>query len=111
MDRTRKSEVSPSASLNELIIKSKTEPTDELSNLFVPLESIKPATAISPLELFNRNNIKMVLHLAANAPAPNVHVAVISVTSNDTDNQLKNFLFQAAVTKVFKRLDRIYFAS
>lgn len=101
MDKNWKSQPSPSLSLNEISIKPNNELTDELSNLFVPLESIKPAIEIPPMELFNKNNIKIVLHLAANSPAPNVHVAVISVTSNDTNNQLKNFLFQAAVTKVF----------
>lgn len=70
-----------------------------LNTLFVELESIKPAH-LAPFTLYDKNNLKIVLHFGRDSPAANITVVVISVSSVNTQNTLKNFSFQAAVPKV-----------
>ena len=70
-----------------------------LNTLFVKLEDIKPGN-VAPMNLYEKNNFKIVLHFARDSPFPNVHVVVISATSSNTSSALKNFSFQAAVPKV-----------
>lgn len=72
---------------------------ESLNLLFIELKSIKPAVSIPPLNLYDKNNLKIVLHFARDSPAKNVHVIVISTTSMNMQSEIKNFLFQAAVTK------------
>ena len=70
-----------------------------LNNTLVKLEDVKPGN-IPPLNLYEKNNFKIVLHFARDSPYPNIHVVVISATSTNTVSALKNFSFQAAVPKV-----------
>jgi hypothetical protein len=70
-----------------------------LNTLFVKLEDIKPSS-VAPMNLYEKNSLKIVLHFARDSPSPNIHVVVISVTSSNANNSLRNFSFQAAVPKV-----------
>jgi ADP-ribosylation factor-binding protein GGA len=78
-----------------------TEPSSvsALTSLNVQLESIKPGS-VEPLALYDKNNLKVLLYFGRDQPSPNVHVLVVTVTSSNTEYQLKNFSFQAAVPKV-----------
>jgi ADP-ribosylation factor-binding protein GGA len=83
-----------------------TEPSPDqlftaLNNLNVKLESIKPST-MPPLSLYDKNNLKIVLHFAKESPVQNVHIIVLSATSTNMVSALKNFSFQAAVPKSMK---------
>lgn len=73
-----------------------------LNSLVVQLESIKPGQ-LAPFTLYEKNNLKVVLHFGRDAPIPDVNVVVISVTSANTQSVLRNFSFQAAVPKVWNK--------
>ncbi|RNA21639.1 ADP-ribosylation factor-binding GGA1 [Brachionus plicatilis] len=73
-----------------------------LNDLNFELEAIKPNVQIGPFELYNKNMIKIVLHFASNTPNEFISVCVLSVTSLNTENVVKNFNFQAAVPKSMK---------
>lgn len=73
---------------------------NSLNELTVKLESIKPDLKIAPLNLYDANNVKVVLHFAREPAIPGINVVVVSVTSTNTEHELKNFSFQAAVPKV-----------
>jgi ADP-ribosylation factor-binding protein GGA len=79
-----------------------------LNSLFVELESIKPGH-LAPYTLYDKNNLKVVLHFGKDSPIPDVNVIVISATSSNTQTALKNFTFQAAVPKVLYLNDKICF--
>lgn len=70
-----------------------------LNSLFVELESIKPGNQ-APFVLYDKNNLKIVLHFGRDSPVPDVNVVVISATSSNSQSALRNFSFQAAVPKV-----------
>jgi ADP-ribosylation factor-binding protein GGA len=72
-----------------------------LNALLVKLEDIKPGS-VGPLNLYEKNSLKIILHFARDSPSPNIHVVVISVTSMNTESVLKNFSFQAAVPKTMR---------
>jgi hypothetical protein len=73
---------------------------ESLNSAFVELEAIKPAISIVPISLYDKHNIKIVLHFARNSPSKHINVVVISTTNMNMQSELKNFMFQAAVTKV-----------
>ena len=73
---------------------------ESLNSALVELEAIKPAISIAPIHLYDKNNIKVVLHFARNSPSKHINVVVISTTNMNMQSELKNFMFQAAVTKV-----------
>ena len=73
---------------------------ESMNSIFVELESIKPAVSVAPLNLYDKNNLKIVLHFAREQPAKFINTIVISTSSSNTQSEIKNFLFQAAVTKV-----------
>lgn len=73
---------------------------ESMNSIFVELESIKPSVSIPPLNLYDKNNLKIVLHFARDQPAKCINTIVISTSSSNTQSEIKNFLFQAAVTKV-----------
>ena len=88
------------------VLKQKTDETNNaneafsaLNSIVVKLEDIKPGS-VPPLNLYEKNNFKIVLHFARDSPHSNVHVVVISATSTNAVSALKNFSFQAAVPKV-----------
>jgi len=70
------------------------------NTLYIELESIRPAIQIQALNLYEKNNLKTVLHFARDIHLDCVYVIVISTTSTNLNEPLKNYLFQAAVTKV-----------
>jgi hypothetical protein len=70
------------------------------NTLYIELESIRPAIQIQALNLYEKNNLKTVLHFARDIHLDFVYVIVISTTSTNLNEPLKNYLFQAAVTKV-----------
>ncbi|XP_069123670.1 ADP-ribosylation factor-binding protein GGA1-like isoform X2 [Argopecten irradians] len=71
-----------------------------LTDIFVPLEKIQPST-LPPVNAYDKNGLKMVIHCAKDRPREDVSVMVVSVISTNT-NPVKNFSFQAAVPKVMK---------
>jgi len=71
-----------------------------LADVSVALESIQPGS-LGPKLIYDKNNIKIVLHFGKDRPRSDVQVIVISVTSSST-SQIKNFSFQASVPKVLK---------
>lgn len=75
---------------------------ESMNSIFVELESIKPSVSIPPLNLYDKNNLKIVLHFARDQPAKFINTIVISTSSSNMQSEIKNFLFQAAVTKNMK---------
>lgn len=55
----------------------------------------------APLNAYDKNGLKIVIHIAKNKPREDVKVMVVSTISTNT-NPIKNFVFQAAVPKVCK---------
>ena len=48
---------------------------------------------------YDKNGLKILIHMAKNVPRPDVSVMVVSVMSTNT-SVVKGFVFQAAVPKV-----------
>ncbi|OWF37796.1 ADP-ribosylation factor-binding protein GGA1-like [Mizuhopecten yessoensis] len=71
-----------------------------LADIFVPLEKIQPSS-LAPVNAYDKNGLKMVIHCGKDRPRDDVSVMVVSVISTNT-NPVKNFSFQAAVPKVMK---------
>lgn len=63
----------------------------------ITLNFITDGTA--PLDAYDKNGLKIVIHVAKNKPREDVKVMVVSTISTNT-NPIKNFVFQAAVPKV-----------
>ncbi|KAK7501469.1 hypothetical protein BaRGS_00007273, partial [Batillaria attramentaria] len=79
-------------------------PTQELlplTDVFVPLEDIKPAEDVSPVTAYDKNGLKSMIHFSTNRPRPDVLVMVLSTLSTNS-KPVKNFMFQAAVPKIMK---------
>ncbi|XP_076441088.1 ADP-ribosylation factor-binding protein GGA1-like isoform X2 [Babylonia areolata] len=72
-----------------------------LTDVFVPLESIKPAEDVSPVTAYDKNGLKSMIHFSNNRPRPDVLVMVLSTLSTNA-KAVKNFMFQAAVPKIMK---------
>ena len=53
----------------------------------------------APVSVYDKNSVKIMLHVAKNEPRPDVIVMALSVISTNTLS-LKSFSFQAAVPKV-----------
>ncbi|XP_023672347.1 ADP-ribosylation factor-binding protein GGA1-like isoform X1 [Paramormyrops kingsleyae] len=70
-----------------------------LSNVFVPLESIKPSAA-APVTVHDKDGIRVMLHLARDSPPgrPDVIVMVISML-NTSPHAVRDVIFLAAVPK------------
>ncbi len=81
---------------------------ETLNKTSITLESIKPAISVAPLNLYDKNGVKVVLHFTRDSPAKNIHVLVISSTNMNMQSELKNFLFQAAISKVVKKIIKNY---
>ncbi|VDI65059.1 ADP-ribosylation factor-binding protein GGA [Mytilus galloprovincialis] len=71
-----------------------------LNDVFVSIESVQPGTS-PPINAYDKNGMKIVIHIAKNRPREDVHVMVVSVMSTNT-SAVKNFSFQAAVPKAMK---------
>ena len=54
---------------------------------------------LPPLTVYDKDSVKLVIHFAQNKPREDVHVMVISITSNKPQ-PIKSVIFQAAVPKV-----------
>ncbi|CAF0734273.1 unnamed protein product [Didymodactylos carnosus] len=74
-----------------------------LTNVHVPLETIKPSSH-SPLTLLDKSEygLKCILHFARDSPRADILVSVLSVISTNTTYQIKQFMFQAAVPKTMR---------
>ncbi|KAK6170403.1 hypothetical protein SNE40_018808 [Patella caerulea] len=79
---------------------SKTVEIQPLTDIFVPLESIKPGEH-QPVTVLDKNNLKILIHIGKDRPRPDVSVMVISTLSTSS-NPIRNYVFQAAVPKVMK---------
>ncbi|KAF6717987.1 ADP-ribosylation factor-binding protein GGA3 [Oryzias melastigma] len=73
-----------------------------LASLFIPLEAIKPSQ-VSPVTVFDKNGVCVLLHFATNCPPgrPDVLVMVASML-NTSPQPVRNILLQAAVPKMMK---------
>ncbi|XP_078286944.1 ADP-ribosylation factor-binding protein GGA1-like [Rhinoraja longicauda] len=73
-----------------------------LTNVLVPLESIKPSS-ILPVTVYDKNSFRILFHFAKDSPPgqPDVLVVVTSMIST-APQTVKNIRFQAAVPKVMK---------
>lgn len=69
-----------------------------LTDISVSLESIKPSDS-KPLTLYDKNDIKVILHFATNSPRIDVNVMVITIVSTN-HFQVSQINFLAAVPKV-----------
>ncbi|CAG2118484.1 unnamed protein product, partial [Medioppia subpectinata] len=101
----------PKTSLNELqriqsnarILKEKekTETNDSipspLTDVNVALDSIEPSDT-KPIHLYDKNNVKVILHLTSNSPRIDVKVVVITI-ANTNQFPVSNINFLAAVPK------------
>ncbi|XP_050391534.1 ADP-ribosylation factor-binding protein GGA1 isoform X1 [Patella vulgata] len=79
---------------------SKTVEIQPLTDIFVPLESIKPGEH-QPVTVLDKNNLKILIHIGKDRPRPDVSVMVISTLSTSS-SPIRNYVFQAAVPKVMK---------
>ena len=70
-----------------------------LTDLSVSLESIIPSDS-KPITLYDKNQIKVILHLASNSPRIDVKVIVITIV-NTNHFPVSNIHFLAAVPKVW----------
>lgn len=80
--------------------KSPLHDTSLLSDITVPLETIKPGN-IPPLSLHEKNGVSVVVHFGKDSPVPDVFVMVVSTLSQNS-NPVKKFSFHAAVPKNIK---------
>ncbi|KAG9466897.1 hypothetical protein GDO78_015922 [Eleutherodactylus coqui] len=73
-----------------------------LSNVTVPLESIRPSSLL-PLTAYDKNGFRILLHFAKDCPPerPDVLVVIISMI-NTAPLPIRKILFQAAVPKAMK---------
>ncbi|ESP03919.1 hypothetical protein LOTGIDRAFT_230220 [Lottia gigantea] len=79
---------------------SKTTEILPLTDITVPLESVKPGDH-QPVSVLDKNNVKILLHIGKDRPRPDVTVMVVSTIST-SPHQITNFVFQAAVPKIMK---------
>nr|XP_056713568.1 ADP-ribosylation factor-binding protein GGA3 [Euleptes europaea] len=77
-------------------------PEISLANVHVPLESIKPSSAL-PVTAYDKNGLRILLHFAKECPhgRPDVLVVVVSML-NTAPLPIKNIVLQAAVPKSMK---------
>uniref|UniRef100_A0AAR2JGC0 Golgi associated, gamma adaptin ear containing, ARF binding protein 3a n=1 Tax=Pygocentrus nattereri TaxID=42514 RepID=A0AAR2JGC0_PYGNA len=75
------------------------QPDPSLTNVFVPLDSIRPSKE-SPVTAYDKDGVCVLLHFASNCPPgrPDVLVMVVSML-NTAPLQVKNLTLQAAVPK------------
>ncbi|CAJ1053602.1 ADP-ribosylation factor-binding protein GGA3a [Xyrichtys novacula] len=73
-----------------------------LTDVFVPLESIKPSQ-VCPVTAYDKNGVRVLLHFATDSPPgrPDVLVMVASML-NTAPLPVKNIVLQAAVPKTMK---------
>ncbi|XP_060101478.1 ADP-ribosylation factor-binding protein GGA1 isoform X2 [Heteronotia binoei] len=81
---------------------SKAPPEISLSNVTVPLESIKPSN-ILPVTVYDQHGFRVLFHFAKDSlpDRPDMLVVVISMLST-APLPIKNIIFQSAVPKVMK---------
>ncbi|XP_078387757.1 ADP-ribosylation factor-binding protein GGA1 isoform X1 [Cetorhinus maximus] len=73
-----------------------------LTNVLVPLESIKPSS-ILPVTVYDKNSFRVLFHFAKDPPPGQADVLVVVTSMISTAPQpVKNIRFQAAVPKVMK---------
>ncbi|XP_068177652.1 ADP-ribosylation factor-binding protein GGA3a isoform X2 [Antennarius striatus] len=93
-------------SLSPILPLSQTNPGSEqevsLSNVFVPLDTIKPSH-VCPITAYDKNGIRLLLHFAIDCPAgrPDVLVMVASIL-NTAPLAIRDIILQAAVPKMMK---------
>uniref|UniRef100_A0A671PZ78 ADP-ribosylation factor-binding protein GGA3-like n=1 Tax=Sinocyclocheilus anshuiensis TaxID=1608454 RepID=A0A671PZ78_9TELE len=87
---------SPSHSLQSSPARS-SEPS--LSNLYVPLESIRPSKVL-PMTVYDKDGVRVLMHFAMDCPPgrPDVLVMVVSLL-NTAPLPVRNIVLQAAVPK------------
>ncbi|CAG5937674.1 unnamed protein product [Menidia menidia] len=72
---------------------------DSLTQVFVPLEAIKPSK-VCPVTAYDKNGVRLLLHFASNCPPgrPDVLVIVVSMLST-APQPVRNIVLQAAVPR------------
>lgn len=90
----------PIVRLNPSIPGPLTKEMLSLTDLFVPVETIKPASVPS-VTIYDKNGIKIVIHFGREGPKPHILVMVVSTMSTN-QCQVKDFIFQAAVPKAMR---------
>ncbi|NWH65201.1 GGA3 protein, partial [Geococcyx californianus] len=77
-------------------------PEISLANIHVPLESIKPSSAL-PVTAYDKNGFRILLHFARECPPGRSDVLVVVVSMlNTAPLPVKNIVLQAAVPKSMK---------
>ncbi|NXU56461.1 GGA3 protein, partial [Turnix velox] len=77
-------------------------PEISLANVHVPLESIKPSSAL-PVTAYDKNGFRILLHFARDSPPGRADVLVVVVSMlNTAPLPVRNILLQAAVPKSMK---------
>uniref|UniRef100_A0A8C4UKJ2 Golgi associated, gamma adaptin ear containing, ARF binding protein 3 n=1 Tax=Falco tinnunculus TaxID=100819 RepID=A0A8C4UKJ2_FALTI len=77
-------------------------PEISLANVHVPLESIKPSSAL-PVTAYDKNGFRILLHFARECPPGRSDVLVVVVSMlNTAPLPVKNIVLQAAVPKSMK---------
>ncbi|NWW98441.1 GGA3 protein, partial [Caloenas nicobarica] len=77
-------------------------PEISLANVHVPLESIKPSSAL-PVTAYDKNGFRILLHFARECPPGRSDVLVVVVSMlNTAPLPVKNIMLQAAVPKSMK---------
>ncbi|CAH1803266.1 unnamed protein product, partial [Owenia fusiformis] len=95
----------PTPTISSPGVASPTKITTEikaLTDVFVALETIQPGTA-DPVQVYDKNNLKIVLHIGKDTCRPRPDVIVMVVTTISTNAvPIKGLTFQAAVPKSMK---------
>ncbi|XP_019853542.1 PREDICTED: ADP-ribosylation factor-binding protein GGA1-like [Amphimedon queenslandica] len=77
------------------------DPLSALDKVFVPIDTIKPASSKPPLQVLSKGGVNVSLLFTENAPAPDIMVMVMSTISTNPF-PISNYLIQAAAPKVMK---------
>lgn len=85
----------------------------ELAFPVVSLESIRPSTVNSPinLKLTQSTGLQCVLHIAHDSPRADLIVSVLTITNTNTTKAINNFHFETTVPKVTSPLFLLPFFS
>ncbi|EDQ85495.1 uncharacterized protein MONBRDRAFT_34260 [Monosiga brevicollis MX1] len=73
----------------------------DMSQISIDMSSIRSNPSLSPVTLYDKNSVKVMLHFAADSPHPDALVCVVSVL-NFNGAPIENILFQAAVPRALQ---------
>eukprot|EP00053_Salpingoeca_punica_P002713 m.39147 g.39147 ORF g.39147 m.39147 type:complete len:161 (+) comp11742_c0_seq1:2-484(+) len=82
------------------VVPAMSAPAPDLQSLNIPLSSIQPSN-LAPLTPFDKNGLRITIHLARDSPHPTIQVMVVSIV-NSSPVTCSNVQFLAAVPKTLQ---------